>query len=108
MVMSFFSTTEILKSLISGDLINEIVSSNKFKSVLDEVEVDKYVSPELVQQVINNLFKNVEVKKQLRQMIIEVLSDMGIRDEVDGVANHKGPSFFLADDELEPLINNDD
>ena len=79
--MSFFSTSEILKSLISGSFINEIVSSNEFKSALDEVGVDKYVSPELVQQVINNLFKNTEVKKQMQKMIIKVLSDMGIRDE---------------------------
>ena len=74
--MSFFSTTDILKSLISGDLIQEIVSSNEFKSALDEVDVDKYVSPELIEQVIDNLFKNPEVKKQMRKMIIDIIFEM--------------------------------
>ena len=80
--MSFFSTADILKSLISGDLIKSVVDSAEFKSALDEVDVDKYVSPELMEQVITNLLSNSRVKNQLRQMIIEVLAEMGIKDTV--------------------------
>ena len=74
--MSFFSTGEILKSLISGDLIKCVVDSVEFKSALDEVDEEKYVSPELMQQVINNLFKNSEVRKQLREIIVEIVKEL--------------------------------
>ena len=50
MAMSFFLTSDILKTLIWGSLIQEVVSSNEFKLALDEVDVDKYVSPELIRQ----------------------------------------------------------
>ena len=60
MAMSFFSTTDTTE--------------------LDEVDVEKYVSKELIEQVISNLFKNHKVKKQLRKMIVDVISEMEWND----------------------------
>ena len=54
--MSFFSTAEILKSLISGDLVNSVVSSNEFKVAMGQVDVKKYLSKEVIEQLINNIF----------------------------------------------------
>ena len=54
--MSFFSTAEILKSLISGDLVNSVVSSNEFKIAMGQVDDEKYLSKEVIEQLINNIF----------------------------------------------------
>ena len=59
------------------------MNSAEFKSAMDEVDVDEYVNPKLIEQVMSNLLSNTRVKKHLRQTIIEVLDDMGIRDEND-------------------------
>ena len=59
--MSFFSTADILKSLISGVY--------EFKVAMGQVDVEKYLSKEVIEQVINNIFTNTEVKKQLRKMM---------------------------------------
>ena len=61
--MSFFSTADILKSLISGDLLSSVVSSNEFKIAMGQVDVEKYLSKEVIEQVMNNIFTNTEVKK---------------------------------------------
>ena len=74
--MSFFSTADILKSLITGNFIQSIVSSVDFKSALDSVDVEKYISKELIEQVISNIFANTEVKKQLQNMIIDLIFEM--------------------------------
>ena len=63
--MSFFTTSDILKSLIIGGLIQSIVSSDEFKSALDSVDAEQYISKELIEQVICNIFTNTEVKKQI-------------------------------------------
>ena len=73
--MSFFSTSDILKSLISGSLFQEVVNRNEFKIAMNQFDVDKYVGPELIQQVINNLFENQEVRKQLREIIVEIVKE---------------------------------
>ena len=73
--MSSFSTTDILKSLISGDLVKS-VSINEFKIAMGQVDVEKYLSKELIEQVLNNIFANTEVKKQLQKMIIDIIFEM--------------------------------
>ena len=67
--MSFFSTAEILQSLISADLVNSIVNSNEFKIAMGQVDVKKCRSKEVIEQLINNIFTNTEVKKHLKKMI---------------------------------------
>ena len=42
--MSFFSTIDILKSLMTKELINSVVECDEFKSVLTDFDFDKYVS----------------------------------------------------------------
>ena len=78
--MSFFSTADltggILKSLISGDLVNSVVSSNEFKIAMGQVDVEKYLSKEVIEQLINNIFTNTEVKKRLRKVIINIMFQM--------------------------------
>ena len=78
--MSFFSTADvaqgILKSLIFGDLVNSVVSSNEFKIAMGQVDVEIYVSKEVVEQLINNIFTNTEVKRHLRKMIKEILLEI--------------------------------
>ena len=56
--MSFFSTADILKSLISGELVKSVVSSNEFKIAMGQVDVEKYLSKQVIEQVINNIFKH--------------------------------------------------
>ena len=71
--MSSFKTAEILKSLFLGDLISSVVNSNEFKIAMGQVDVEKYLSKEIIEQVINNIFTNTEVKKRLRKMIIDIM-----------------------------------
>lgn len=74
--MAFFTTADIFKSLITGDFIQSIVSSNEFKSALDTVDVEQYISKELIEKVISNIFSNSDVKKQLKKMIIDLIFEM--------------------------------
>ena len=74
--MSFFSTAEILKSLISKELVNSVVSSNEFKIAMGQVDVEKYLCKEVIEQLINNIFENTEVKKRLKKMIKEILLEI--------------------------------
>ena len=82
MAMSFFSTSDILKSSMTKELINSVVECDEFKEVLAEFDFDKCFSKELVEQVIDNLFLNSNVRKQMRKIILEILSDLGVKDEV--------------------------
>ena len=60
--MSFFSTADILKSLISRDLVKSVVSSNEFKVAMGQVDVEKYLSKEVIEQLINYIFTNTGEK----------------------------------------------
>ena len=88
--MSFFSTTDILKSLMTKELINSVVECDEFKSVLADFGFDKFFSKELIEQVLNNLFLNSEVREQMRKIILEILSDLGVKDEVITKINNDG------------------
>ena len=81
--MSFFSTTEILKSLFSGELVKEIVNSDGFKQGLIGFDINDYLTDEVIENITEKIFKNLKVKKHLRTMVIEILKDMNIKDEVD-------------------------
>ena len=74
--MSFFSTTDIHKSLISGELIQSVVITNEFKIAMGQVDIERHVSKELIEEIIKNLFNNPKVKKQMRKMIVDVIFEM--------------------------------
>ena len=80
--MSFFSTADVLKSIITGDLVKSIISNPGFKEGLVNIDVKEYFSDEVIEDITRKFFSNPEIKKQLRKMVIEILSDMGIKDEV--------------------------
>ena len=68
---------------MTKELINSVVECDEFKSVFADFDFDKFVSKEVIEQVINNLFLNPEVRKQMRKIILEILlSDLGVKDEV--------------------------
>ena len=81
--MSFFSTAEILKSLISGELVKEVVNSDSFKEGLIGFDINDYLTDEVIENITEKIFSNLKVKKRLRNMIIDILKDMNIKDEVD-------------------------
>ena len=81
--MSFFSTAEILKSLISGELVKEVVNSDSFKEGMIAFDINDYLTDEVIESITEKIFSNIKVKKRLRTMIINILSDMNIKDEVD-------------------------
>ena len=90
--MSFFSTTDIITSLVSGDLVKSIINNPGFKQGLDNIDIKEYFSDEVIQDITRRIFSNPEIEKQLREMIIEVLSDMGIKDEVGAIINNDNHS----------------
>ena len=79
--MSF--TAEILKSLVSTDLVKEVVNSDGFKDGLIGFDINDYLTDQVIDTITEKIFSNLNVKKKLRSMITDILSDMGIRDEVD-------------------------
>ena len=84
--MSFFSTTDVISSLVSGmsgDLVKSIINNENFKQGLIGFDINDYLSDEVIEDITKRILSNSEVKKQLRTMIIEILSDMNIKDEVD-------------------------
>ena len=81
--MSFFSSTEILKYLVSGDIVKDIVNSDVFKEGLKDFDINEYMTDEVIEDIAEKIFSNIKIKKKLRSMIIEILSDMNIKDEVD-------------------------
>ena len=81
--MSFFSTAEILKSLVSGELVKEIVNSDGFKQGLIGFDINDYLTDEVIENITEKIFSNLKVKKEFRTMIIKILSEMNIKDEVD-------------------------
>ena len=81
--MSLFSTAEILKSLVSSELVKEIVNSDGFKQGLIGFDINDYLTDEVIETITEKIFSNLKVKKELRSMIIKILSDMGVKDEVD-------------------------
>ena len=81
--MSFFSTAEILKSLVSGELVKEIVNSDGFRQGLIGFDINDYLTDEVIETITEKIFSNLKVKKELRTMIVKILSDMGVKDEVD-------------------------
>ena len=87
--MSFFSTGEILKSLISGELVKEVVNSDSFKEGLIGFDINDYLTDEVIESITEKIFSNIKVKKRLRTMIIKILKDMNIKDEVDSSDSDK-------------------
>ena len=81
--MSFFSTAEILKSLVSGELVKEVVNSDVFKEGLIGFDINDYLTDEVIENITKKIFKNIRIKKHLRTMIIDILKDMNIKDEVN-------------------------
>ena len=80
--MSFFSTSDILKSLISGDLLKDIVTSDEFSVALKEIlKCDNALANELARLI----FLHPGVKKEVRKIVLDILADMGIKDEVDNI-----------------------
>ena len=79
--MSFFSTTEILKSLVTDEFLREIMNSDAIKSF--EFNINDYLTDE----VVDTIFSNTKIRNGIRKIIIEILSDMNIRDEVDNNKN---------------------
>ena len=77
--MAFFSTSDIFKSFLSGDLLKQIVTSNEFRIALKETFDNSGVTNEIARLVL----LHPDVKKEIRKIILEILADMGIKDEVD-------------------------
>ena len=77
--MSFFSTSDIFKSILTGDLLREIVTSKEFVTALKETLDNSGV----VNEVTKHILSHPDVKKEVRKIVLDILSDMGIKDEVD-------------------------
>ena len=80
--MSFFSTSEIFKSVFSGDLLKHIVTSDEFKVLLKETLESNH---ELGNELARLIFLHPGVKKEVRKIVLDILTDMGIKDEVDNI-----------------------
>ena len=63
--MSFFSTAEILKCLISGELVKEVVNSDSFKEGLIGFDINDYLTDEVIENIMEKIFSNIKVKKKL-------------------------------------------
>ena len=74
--MSFFSTSDILTSLASGDLVKSIINNPGFKQGLDRIGIKEYFSDEVIEDITEGIFSNPEIKKQLRKMIIDIIFEM--------------------------------
>ena len=75
--MAFFSTSDIFKSFLSGDLLKQIVTSDEFRVALKETFNNSGVTNEIASLVLSH----PDVKKEIRKIILDILSDMGIRDD---------------------------
>ena len=69
--MSFF-TSELLKTLVTDEFLKELVKNSA-------IDITDYLTDE----VIDVVFSNNKVREAIRKIIIEILSDMNIKDEVD-------------------------
>ena len=90
--MSFLSTTDILKYLVScEDVLMNYFDSDAFKKIVKELLDDDCIPEQfmnvtvkkLVSKVSKEIFSNTDFRDGVRAMIIEVLADMNIKDEVD-------------------------
>ena len=43
---------------------------------MGQVDVEKYLSKEVIEQLINNIFENTQVKNRLNKMIKEILVEI--------------------------------
>ena len=77
--MSFFSTSDIFKSILTSDLLKEVVTSKEFVTALKETLDNSGV----VNEVTKHVLAHPDVKKGIRKIVLEILADMGIKDEVD-------------------------
>ena len=77
------STMDILKYLISDDIVKEFLNSDTFKDSLTNFDISEYMTDEVVEDISEKIFTNPVFRKKLRSMIIEILGDMNIKDEVD-------------------------
>ena len=76
------STMDILKYLISDDIVKEFLNSDTFKNSLTNFDINDYMTDEVVEDISEKIFANPVFKKKLRDMIIRILADMNIKDEV--------------------------
>ena len=65
--MSFFSTAEILKSMISGELVKEIVNSSGFKEGLIGFDINDYLTDEVIETITEKYFKTSKSKRRSEQ-----------------------------------------
>ena len=80
--MSFFSTSNIISSFVSGDLVKTIIANPGFKKGLENIDIKEYFSDDVIEDIIQRIFKHQETKKHLRKMILGILSNMGVEDAV--------------------------
>ena len=74
---------DILKYLISDDIVKEFLNSDTFKDSLTNFDINNYLTDEVIEDISEKVFTNPVFKKKLRSMIIEILGNMNIKDEVD-------------------------
>ena len=76
--MSFFSTSDIMKYILSGDLLKHIVTSNEFVVTLkDTLEGDH------AYELTRLIFAHPGARKEIRKIVLDILTEMGTKDEVD-------------------------
>ena len=73
--MSFFSTSDILQCLVSGDLIKSIIDNPGFKKEMEKINISEYFSDEVMDDILKKIFKHKDIKKHLQKMIIEILKE---------------------------------
>ena len=80
--MSFFSTSDILKYILSGDLLKHIVTSDEFVVALrDTLECDH------AYELAKIIFSHPGARKEVRKIVLNILTEMRIKDEVDSVTS---------------------
>ena len=60
--MSFFSTSDIITSLVSGDLIKSIINNPGFKQGLDKIDIKEYFLDEVIEDITNEFFQIKRLK----------------------------------------------
>ena len=72
----------MLKYIISGDLLKHIVTSDEFGVALKET-----LESDHAYELARLIFSHPSAKKEIRKIVLDILTDMGIKDKVDSVTS---------------------
>ena len=94
--MSFFSTSDLLKGIFTGDLLKQIITSDELVMALRDT-----LECEHAYELARLIFSHPAARKEVRKIVLDILTEMGIKDEVDSDVSVTSVSSCGTSDDIE-------